>query len=79
MNMKTRTEHTTGKDYCRLRLRLLLALLLALGPALAAGEDLLTLLEQHGRAKVDELDRRLRVPRHEHDVLRLDVLVEHVL
>ena len=40
MNMKTRTEHTTGKDYCRLRLRLLLALLLAVGPALAAGEDL---------------------------------------
>ena len=39
--MKTRTEHTTGKDRRRLRLRLLvLALLLALGPALAAGEDL---------------------------------------
>ncbi|MEE3181409.1 MAG: hypothetical protein VX288_05820, partial [Planctomycetota bacterium] len=41
MNMKTRTQHTTGKGCCRLRPRLLvLALLLALGPALAAGEDL---------------------------------------
>ena len=41
MNMKTRTQHTTGKGCCRLRPRLLvLALLLALGPALAAEENL---------------------------------------
>ena len=37
--MKKRTEHTSGKDYCRLRLRLLvLALLLALALLVVAGD-----------------------------------------
>jgi hypothetical protein len=45
---------------------------------LAVGKHLLPLLEDDGRAEVDQLDvRRVRVVLHEHEVLGLEVAVHH--
>eukprot|EP00962_Isochrysis_galbana_P060888 scaffold35875_cov112-Isochrysis_galbana.AAC.2 len=46
-------------------------------PDAAARDDLLVLLQHHGRTEVDELDDGLLVATHQHHILRLDVAVAH--